>query len=195
MSQVYDISDTRDTRDISDLSDTSESTIHDYESPHKIMKYEDEKVLVQFKIAYLTKKGNILLENNKIEDSDYPEDNDDNILVIDSNNKPFKIYILNFQCIEGGDLYLIADTININKSYTIHEIFDNFMKGEYFIGTLHYYYKNNYKNGIITDVSTFNDASNDEIRLHYTKTIDYSGNVACRTIKWDLFSEFVPKDN
>jgi len=67
------------------------------------------------------------------------------------------------------------------------------MKGEYLIGTLHYYYKNNYKNGIITDVSTFNDASNDEIRLHYSKTSDYSGNVAWRTIKWDLFSEFVPK--
>jgi hypothetical protein len=157
------------------------------------MKYEDENVLVQFRIGYLTKKGNILLENNKIEDNEYPEDNDDNILLSDRNNKRIKVYILNFQCIEGGELYLIANTINMNKNYTIHDIFDNFMKGDYFIGTLHYYYKNNYKNGIISDVSTFDDPSNDEIRLHYTQLSSYKGNVAWRTITWDLFQEFVSK--
>ena len=180
----------------------------EYEPPKKIMKYENDNEndnenknsniwkseieLVQFKIGYVTKKGDILLEKN----SEYND-----ILLIDSNNKPSEVYILNFQTFEGGEAYLISNTsdnitnININKGYTICEIFNTFMKGDYLIGTLHYYYKNNYKNGIITDVSLFNDDSNSEIRLHYTKNKNYYGNVAWRTIKWDLFEEFVPNDN
>ena len=136
--------------------------------------------------------------------NDDNEDNEDNdTLLIDSNNKPCEVYILNFQTIEGGEAYLISNTnstdniskIDINKGYTIREIFNNFMKGDYSIGILHYYYKNNYKNGIITDVSPFNDDSNSEIRLHYTKNKNYYGNVAWRTMNWDLFEEFVPNDN
>ena len=176
----------------------------EYEPPKKIMKYENgnshrnicktEIELVQFKLGYVTKKGDILLEKNN-------KDND--ILLIDSNNKPCEVYILNFQTFEGGEAYLISNTnstdniatININKGYTIRELFNTFMKGDYSIGTLHYYYKKNYENGIITDVSPFNDDSNSEIRLHYTKNKNYYGNVAWRTIKWDLFEEFVPNDN
>jgi hypothetical protein len=181
----------------------------EYEPPKKIMKYDNvngnsnssrkiwqsELELVQFKIGYVTKKGNILLEKK----NDDSEDND--ILLIDINNKPIEVYILNFQTFEGGEAYLISNTsdnktdtiskIDINKGYTIREIFNNFMKADYLIGILHYYYKKNYENGIITDVSTFDDDSNDEIRLHYTKTRGYEGNVAWRTIKWDLFEEFV----
>ena len=192
----------------------------EYEPPKKIMKYENENdninrygnrckteiELVQFKIGYVTKKGDILLEKNNedskhSEHSEHSEDSEDNnILLSDSNNKPFKVYIMNFQTFEGGEAYLIANTndtitnIDINKGYTINEIFNNFMKGNYFIGILHYYYKDNYKNGIITDITTFDDDSNDEIRLHYTKNKKYYGNVAWRSMNWDLFEDFVPKD-
>jgi hypothetical protein len=153
-------------------------------------KIDNETDLVQFKIGYVTKKGNILLENN-----DYTDDNDS--LLIDSNNNPFKVYILNFQTFEGGEAYLITNIIDkiidIDKNYTITEIFNNFMKGYYFIGILHYYYKNNYKNGIITDVSTFDNEIYNEIILHYTKTRNYEGNIAWHTINWDLIEEFGPK--
>ena len=191
---------------------SDDSTMFDeYEPPKKIMKYDNdngnsnssrkiwqsELELVQFKIGYVTKKSNIILDSKKIED-------DEHTILVDSNNKPFEVYVLNFQTFEGGEAYLISNTsdkksdniskIDINKGYTIREIFNNFMKADYLIGILHYYYKKNYENGIITDVSTFDDDSNDEIRLHYTKTRGYEGNVAWRTIKWDLFEEFVPKD-
>ena len=190
----------------------------EYEPPKKIMKYEHgnsnrtgwktEIELVQFKIGYLTKKGNILLENKNIEDNVYLEhddredehDNvcdDDNTLLIDNDNKPFEVYLLNFQTFEGGEAYLVdisnISKIDINKGYTINEIFNNFIRGDYFIGILHYYYKNNYENGIITDVSTFDDKNNDEIRLHYTKDRSCEGNIAWRNMTWDLFEECVPK--
>ena len=174
----------------------------EYEPPNKMMKYEDDTLnknvwksgieLVQFNIGYVTKKGNIFLEKTS-------EDND--TLLIDSNNKLCEVYILNFQTFEGGESYLISNpsdnitNIDINKGYTIREIFNNFMNGYYSIGILHCYYKNNNKNGIITDISTFNDDSNSELRLHYTKNKNYYGNVAWRTIKWDLFEDFVPNDN
>jgi hypothetical protein len=167
---------------------------HDYEPPKKKMKYEEDTILLlQFEIGYLTKKGNILLENKKILDND---DNDDNVILQDRHNRPFEMYILNFQTFEGGELYLISDKsqIDINKGYTIKYIFENFINGHYLIGTLQAYYKNNYNytNGIIDNISTYNSDNNSEIILHYTKTKDYDGNVAWRTIHWDLFEEFVP---
>jgi len=165
-----------------------------YEPPHKKMKYSED-MYVQFKIGYMTKIGNILLENKNINDEEYPEDDNDNILVLDTFNKPLEMYILNFQSVEGCELYLIADKsqINISNNYTITYIFENFMNGKYLIGTLHYYYKNNYKNGIITDISVLEDEPNNELILHYTHNKDTHNNVAWRTIKWDLFAEFVPR--
>ena len=171
---------------------------HEYEPPNKKMKYgENNVILVQFQIGYLTTKGNILLENKEIIDNYYSEDNDDNIIIKDNHNKSFEMYILNFQVCEGSSLYLIADKtqIDINKGYTTKYIFENFINGHYLIGTIKAYYKNNYNyiNGIIDDISTYNDNKNTEILLHYTKTKDFDGNVAWRTIHWDLFDDFVPK--
>jgi hypothetical protein len=174
--------------------------INDYEPPKKMMKYDNVNVniwkteiaLVQFKLGYVTKKGNILLENKKIEDNMYPDHNDE-----PEKSEHFKVYILHFQTFEGGDAYLISNTntdIDINKGYTINEIFNNFINGYYKIGMLHHYYQNYYQNGIINDITTFDDDRNDEIRLHYTQLWSYKGNVAWRTITWDLFEDFVPKD-
>ena len=184
-----------------------DNTDDNLEPSKKKMKYSEDikpdiesvlepELLLQFKIGYITKSGNILLENKNLIDDEYPEDNNDNILLIGSHKKAFEISILNFQTIEGGEVYLIDNNwtkIGLNKSYTISEIYNNFINGQYFIGTLKYYYKNNYKNGIIDDVTEFYDEANSEIRLHYTQLRSYEGNVAWRTITWDLFAEFVPK--
>ena len=214
-----------------EFNDVDEVEVDEVEPPKKMMKYENDNLnrkvwkseleLVQFKIGYLTKKGNILLDIKNIEDSEYTDDNYindeylvndndndcidyDTILRVDSNNKPIEVYILNFQTFEGGEAYLISNNndntdkirkIDINKGYTINEIFNNFMKGDYFIGILHHYYKTYYRHGIITNVSTFNDKNNDEIKLHYTQDRSYKGNVAWRTITWDLFENFVPNCN
>ena len=166
-----------------------------YENPKKKMKYEEEIEckLLQFTIGYITKSGSILLENKNIIDDEYPECAATNTLCINSNKQPYEISILNFQTFEGGELYLIYDNcpkIDRNKYYTINEIYSNFINGKYLIGTLHYYYKNNYKNGIIDDVSSIYDQSNSEIKLHYTKSRNEPGNVAWKTIKWDLFADF-----
>ena len=98
------------------------------EPPAKKMKFEKELELYQFQIGYLTKKGYILLENKKIlgenfncnnldEDSEY----DNYIILLDRHNRPFEMYILQFQSCEGVDCYLVADKsqIDINKGYTI----------------------------------------------------------------------------
>ena len=169
------------------------STYINYEPPHKKMKYNDD-MYVQFKIGYMTKIGNVLLENKKIQDEEYPEDNDDNILVLDEFNRPLEMYFLHFQSVEGCEIYLIADKsqIDITNNYTIKYIFDNFINNMYLVGAVHYYYKNNYKNGIISDISALDDEPNNELILHYTHNKDTHNNVAWRTIKWDLFSEFVP---
>ena len=164
---------------------------HEYEPPKKIMKYEygwqSRLELIQFQFGYSTKKGNILLDKDK-----HMDEND--TLLSDSHNK---VYVLNFQTFEGGEAYLITNTIdnitniNINKGYSINDIFNNFMKGYYKIGILNHYHQN----CIITDISTFDNENNDEIRLHYTQDKSYKGNVAWRTITWDLFEKFVPTSN
>ena len=179
-----------------------------YEPSKKKMKYEEkvevevesepEPELLHFRIGYITKSGNILLENKIIIDDMYPEDIDNNTLLMGCNKKPFEISVLNFQTFEGGEVYLIDDNwtkIVLSKSYTKSEIYNNFINGKYLIGTLKYYHKNNYKNGIIDDVSAYYDEANSEIRLHYTEPRNKSGNVAWRTINWDLFYDFVPKDS
>ena len=191
--------DHHDYNDFNEDSNTNEL----YEPTKKKMKYEEGEVecalksnLLQFKIGYITTSGNILLDNKNIKDDDYPYDDDNNTLLIGSHKKPFEISLLHFQTFEGGEVYLIEDNwtkIGLNKYYTINEIYNNFINGKYLIGSLKYYYKNNYKNGIIDDVSEFHDESNSEIRLHYTTSRHEIGNVAWRTITWDLFSEFVPK--
>lgn len=190
---------------------------YNYEPLKKKMKYEDELELYQFKIGYLTKKGYILLENKKLlnngcdldyldkdtennieNDTENDTENDNYTILLDSHNRPFEMYILQFQSCEGADCYLVSDNskININKGYTLKELFDNFTNGQYLIGTVQYYYKHHYNFGIIDTLSSYDDDdTNDEIRLHYTQLRSYEGNNAWRTIKWDLFADFVPKDN
>lgn len=181
------------------------------EPPKKKIKYDEEIELYQFQIGYLTKRGYILLENKKLLGNGYEFDdcfnknendnnennneNDNYKILLDRNNRPFEMYILQFQSCEGADCYLVADKsqIDINKGYTLNQLFEHFINGNYLIGIVQYYYKDHYKNGIIDTVSSYDDDINDEIRLHYTQLRSYEGNNAWRTIKWDLFEDFVPK--
>lgn len=187
---------------MSHMNDNDDNDDNTYESPCKKMKYEEE--YVTFQTGYITKKCNILLQNKEIEyehdhEHDYePEhEHDDNKILRNFHNIPFELNILHFQTGEGYDLYLLVDNLHndVNKTYSINEIFNNFLNDDYLIGTLQHYGKNNYGNGIIDNLSKFNDDANEELKLHYTQPRCYSGNVAWRTINWDLFEKFVPKDN
>jgi hypothetical protein len=48
---------------------------------------------------------------------------------------------------------------------------------------------------IIRDVKSYNSEENNELKLHYTYPRSYAGNVAWRSIKWDLFKQFVEEMN
>jgi len=150
----------------------------------KKMKYEPEPI--KFSKAYMSVEGNIILLNTLETDKYYRK----------------YIPVLQFQSVEGADIYLIAnidnidnvytDLIDINKTYTLDEIYNYFINNKFHIGSMQYY-NDDYSNGIISNINTLNNESNNEIKLHYTKTRLNSDNVAWRTITWDLFENFVPQ--
>lgn len=110
--------------------------------------------------------------------------------------------IMHIQRVDHADIYIIGNLdciklIDVYKSYTLSEIFTKFKNGYFSIGVIRDFYNhsdsdNDTKN-IITDISDYYDDNNSEIRLHYTTSRDYPGNVAWNTITWDLFEEYVSK--
>jgi hypothetical protein len=162
-----------------------------YEPPRKKMKYESK--LLQFSVGYVLKDGTICLTENK-------NDKVDGLEILEF-NKVFKP-VLQFQSVEGADIYMIGnlhnnldyDIFDINKGYTLDEIYNYFMNGKFHIGSVQHY-NNDYKNGIynIRNINTLDDDNNYEIKLHYTTSRTNSINVAWRSITWDLFSEYVPQ--
>jgi hypothetical protein len=48
---------------------------------------------------------------------------------------------------------------------------------------------------IITNIQSYIADNNDEIRMHYNYPRCYAGNVAWRSINWDLFKSFVEEMN
>ena len=162
-----------------------------YEPPRKKMKYESK--LLQFSVGYLLKDGTICLNENK-------DDKVEGLEILEF-NKVFKP-VLHFQSVEGADIYMIGnlhnnldyDIFDINKGYTLDEIYNYFMNGKFHIGSVQHY-NNDYMNGIynIRNINTLDDDNNSEIKLHYTTSRSNSINVAWRSITWDLFSEYVPQ--
>ena len=158
-----------------------------YEPPRKKMKYESK--LLQFSVGYLLKDGTICLNENK-------DDKVEGLEILEF-NKVFKP-VLHFQSVEGADIYMIANmvehTIDINKGYTLDEIYNYFINGKFHIGSVQYYI-GNYKinNLIIRNITIFDHDDNSEIKLHYTTTNKNPLNVGWRTLRWDLFSEYVPQ--
>ena len=163
----------------------SNQDLGDYTPPHKKMKYEP--VLIQFDVGFLLPSSKIYILGKNIKCYDYNE-----------NYRP----ILQFQSVEGADIYLIGNMhkdnidnidIDLNKGYTLDEIYNYFINGKLHIGTNSHYngiHKNPY---FINNISELNHEDNSEIKLHYTTSKKNVNNVAWRTIQWDLFSDYVPQ--
>jgi len=138
--------------------------------------------------GFVTGKNNIVLNGG------YPgtiNNEKDYFLLAGSNgNTKISIYVLKIQECEGVAIYLILTSGDEYKS--LEEIFKLFLEGKYLIGTLEYYFKNQYENGFITNIKSFDEDEYSEIKLHYTKPRSHPGNCAWRTLKWDLFADFVP---
>jgi len=95
----------------------------------------------------------------------------------------------------GGNVWILL-TSEDDKTNSIQELFSKFLDGKFLLG-----FSNDFINPyLITGISRFDDKENSEIKLHYTQTrnhVDEHGakdNCAWRTITWDLFDEFVPKN-
>ena len=165
-----------------------------YEPPSKKMKYESK--LIQFSVGYLLKDGSICLTEDKVDKVDKVDE-----LVKREFNTNFKP-VLQFQTVEGADIYMIGnlhndfdyDIFDINKGYTLDEIYNYFINGKFHIGSVQHY-NNDYRNGIynIRNINTLDNDNNSEIKLHYTTSRNNSINVAWRSITWDLFSDYVPQ--
>jgi hypothetical protein len=101
--------------------------------------------------------------------------------------------------IEGTNLVAHIQTadcakvyIVLNKRYnsmeeivkcTKSEIFAKVKAGEFDIGTATMPNLDN-----ILHIWPFGSPNNDEIKLHYTQPREYPGNIAWRSIKWDVFA-------
>jgi hypothetical protein len=152
------------------------------EPPRKKMKCEP--LLIQFDVGKLDDNGDVHILLEKYETNVYTED-----------FKP----VLHFQTVEGADYYMIANMIpnsiyiDINKGYTVDEIYKYFITGNFMIGTINYYYFtiHKYYKFIIKNLNNLDHDDNSEIKLHYTTNRSNPLNVAWRTINWDLFSDYV----
>lgn len=162
-----------------------------YEPHSKRVKYDYE--LIRFDIGYLTKDGEILILENNYEITEY--------------SSKFYKPIMHFQSVDFVDIYIIGnlnnnnnaaciiDIIDINKGYTLDEIYNYFIKGIFSIGLLRYFDEDTNKGiRIIKDIYNLDHESNSEIKLHYTTNRQHQENVAWRSITWDLFSDFLPKN-
>ena len=108
--------------------------------------------------------------------------------LLGGNGNPFKITVIRFQQVEGATLYLQL-YINDEKD-TIQQIFEKMMDG-----SLDIYVRHHYGNGTnyLTNHGNIYNIESDELLLHYTQLRSNYLNVAWRTIKWDLFKDYVPK--
>jgi len=106
-----------------------------------------------------------------------------------------------FQTVDGACIYAVTnkDTWLIDIEvyrhikkypYTRRTLFKILLLGHFDIGVTRIG-----KYHVISDITSYNDESNSEIRLHYTKPKATNGNVAWRSINWDLFRNMVDELN
>ena len=159
-------------------------------NPHKKMKYETK--FINFRLGYFNEKDNNIqiLSNDKLEL--FNTENTENINQYKPQYKP----ILYFQSVDCADIYIIANmiqnNIDINKGYTLDEIFTSFINNKFHIGSIQHY--NNKDQYTIKNIKKLEDDDNSEIKLHYTTSKKNPNNIAWRTITWDLFEEYVPQN-
>jgi hypothetical protein len=95
--------------------------------------------------------------------------------------------VAHIQTVDCVRVYIV-----LNKTYnsmedivkcTKDEILAKVKAGEFDIGTANITDLDN-----ILHIWSFDSPINDEIKLHYTQPRDYPGNIAWRSIKWDVFA-------
>jgi hypothetical protein len=140
--------------------------------------------------GYITKNNNIVLK-----DAPTLESNDCILLAGSHGNTKLSVSVLKIQeCDSGGSIYLVLGDGDETK--TKEELYNSFLKGTYLIGNFNYFHNPD----LIFDIKSFDDNDNSEIKLHYTKPRHYKNengekvNCAWRTMTWDLFDEFLLKD-
>jgi hypothetical protein len=152
--------------------------------------------------GYLTKNNNIVLKNDtKNENKDETKDetkheNNDSILLSGSDgNTKISVFVLKIQEYgTGGSIYLILNDGDEIKTKT--ELYNSFLEGNNLIGNFNYFHNPD----LIFDIKPFDNDDYSEIKLHYTKPRHYKNkngekvNCAWRSITWDLFDEFLVKD-
>jgi hypothetical protein len=111
------------------------------------------------------------------------------------NNLAVKTYVLHFQTTGTVRVFAVLNntynsTTEINH-YSKAEIFAKLKKGEFEIGTITL----GDQPDLIRHRTPYIHDDNSELRMHYTHPRNASGNVAWRSITWDLFADEVNKLN
>lgn len=95
------------------------------------------------------------------------------------------IYVCHIQTVDCVRIYAIAER-PLQQDITCEDMFALLKKGEFKFGIARINNSNT-----ITDITDFEHEDNSEIRLHYTQPRSFPGNVAWRSIHWDLFADFI----
>jgi hypothetical protein len=128
------------------------------------------------------------------------EPNDENEIQTQMDSGNFRL-AFHFQTVDCACIYAVTNKNtwlidmqvyrHLRKNpYTRRTLLKLLLLGHFDIGVMRI---GNY--GIINDIKSYNDDENSEIRLHYTEPKTTRGNVAWRSIKWDLFGRIVDEMN
>ena len=93
-------------------------------------------------------------------------------------------YVCHIQTVECARIYAISE--RPLRDIALQDLFTMIQKGKFKFGVT---YINN--SNIITAINDFQHEDNTEILLHYTQPRSFPGNVAWRSIHWDLFADFI----
>lgn len=108
-----------------------------------------------------------------------------------ANNLAVKTAVMHFQTADTVKIYAVLNNtynwVTGINNYSKAEILEKLKQGEFYIGTIGLGDPSN----LIRRILSYEHDDNSEIHLHYTKPRGYPGNVAWRSINWDLFAEFV----
>jgi len=131
-----------------------------------------------------------------------PDPNDYVFMQEKSDEGKFKL-AFRFQTVDCAEIYAIFNSEKWTNSFELYkytclqrntkkELYKLLIEGEFDIGVSRL---NSYQLIKHHDITSYNHDDNDEIRLHYTQPRSVSGNVAWRSITWDLFKDIVDDMN
>ena len=131
-----------------------------------------------------------------------PDPNDYVFMQEKSDEGKFKL-AFRFQTVDCAEIYAIFNNENWTNSLNLYkytclqrntkkELYQLLIKGQFDIGISR---MGSYQLIKHHDITSYNHADNDEIRLHYTQPRSVKDNVAWRSITWDLFKDIVDDMN